>query len=131
MWRNFEEVLFKQRFDQAGDVGDFDDLDRGVLDGVEVGVGADEDLLEAEALGFDDAAVGLGDGADFAAEADFAGEAEVGGDGEIEVRRQYGANHREVAGRVGDLKAAGHVQEHVLRAEVEARALFQNCQKHI
>lgn len=50
-----------------------------------MGVGADEDLFEAQAGGFGGAAGGLGDGADFAAEAYLAGEADVGGDAVVEV----------------------------------------------
>ena len=77
--------LFEQGFYQGGDVGDLHDADAGRF-GLDGGKGRDEDPLESQALGFEDAAVGLADRADLAAQAHFTRETDIRRDGEIEVR---------------------------------------------
>ena len=96
-----------------------------------LGEGGHEDALESQPGGFLHAALDLPDRADLAAQAHLAGEAHVRRDGEVEVGREHGADDRQVHRRVADAQPAGHVEEDVLGAEVEAGALLQHRQEHV
>ena len=91
----------------------------------------DEDLLKTELIGFDNAGLDAGDGADFTGKSHLGGERLAVVDGDIGVGGQNSGHHRKVQGGVVAADAAGDVQEHVFHVQAEAGAFFEDGQQHV
>ena len=85
-----QNALFEQRLHKGRDIGHLYNLNALRLC-VKVGVRAHENFLETQPGGLYGTPCGLGDGADFSAEANFAGKADIGLYGVVKIGGEHGA----------------------------------------
>ena len=84
--------------------------------------------VEAQLLGLGDALLYACDLPQLTAQAHLGTEAHALLDGDVNIRRQDGAYHRQVEGRVAHLEAAGDVEEHVFLRQLEPHPLLEHRQ---
>jgi len=139
VFRESHGVFFKSHrgLPEQGAEGFFDLADGVEADAELMGVEAlkivlrQDDVAEAELLGFGNALLDAGYGTHLAREAYLASHTPSGIDGRIDVGREDGGNDGEVHSEVGDAQAAGNVDEDIFLRQFEADALLEYGQQHV
>ena len=90
-----------------------------------------DDIAEAQFLGFGDTLFYTVHGAHLARESHFAAHAPAGLYRCIDIRGENGGDDAEVHSKVGHPESAGDIDEHILLHELEADALLEYGQQHV